>query len=167
MPKRSAGLLMYRFRDGELQVFLVHPGGPLWAKRDQGIWSIPKGEFGDGDPFEAAKREFQEETGFQAQGELLALTPIKQPSGKLVYAWATEGDLDPGAVRSNTFVLEWPLRSGRLAQFPEVDRAGWFPIAEARQKLLLGQLGFLDQLLVLVGDHLAVAGDSAAESAAE
>ncbi len=150
MPKRSAGLLMYRFCDGELQVLLVHPGGPLWAKKDAGIWSIPKGEFEDSDPLEAAKREFHEETGFQVDGELLALTPIKQPSGKLVYAWAAEGDADPSAVRSNTFVLEWPLRSGRLAQFPEVDRAGWFPIAEARQKLLSGQVGFLDELLKLL-----------------
>ncbi len=150
MPKRSAGLLMYRFYDGELQVLLVHPGGPLWAKKDAGIWSIPKGEFEDDDPLEAAKREFQEETGFPADGELLALTPIKQPSGKLVYAWAAEGDVDPSTVRSNTFVLEWPLRSGRLAQFPEVDRAGWFPIAEARQKLLPGQAGFLDELIKLL-----------------
>ena len=147
MPKKSAGLLMFRRREGLLEVFLVHPGGPFWARKDEGAWSIPKGEYEPGeDPLEAARREFQEETGFQAAGEFLPLTPRKQPSGKIVSAWALEGDGDASAIRSNTFSMEWPPRSGKQQEFPEVDRAGWFPIPAAKAKILKGQIPFLDEL---------------------
>ena len=147
MPKKSAGLLMYRRRSGMLEVFLVHPGGPFWSKKDAGAWSIPKGEYTAGeDPLEAAKREFQEETGFQASGEFVPLTPRKQPSGKIITAWAFEGDCDASAVKSNTFLMEWPPRSGRQQEFPEVDRADWFTIPVAREKIIKGQSGFLEEL---------------------
>ncbi len=140
MPKTSAGLLLYRrSRDG-LEVFLVHPGGPFWAHKDDGAWSIPKGEFGpDEEPLAAARREFTEETGLPVAGEPVPLHPRKQPSGKVVHAWAVEGDCDPALVRSNTFLFK-----GR--EFPEIDRAAWFSIPVARRKILPGQLGFLDQL---------------------
>jgi predicted NUDIX family NTP pyrophosphohydrolase len=150
MAKQSAGLLLYRRKDGRTEVFLVHPGGPFWKNKDEGAWSIPKGEFEAGEePIDAAKREFQEETGFAANGEFLPLQPVRQPSGKLVHAWAQESDLDASAVKSNTFSMEWPARSGRMAQFPEIDRAAWFPLEAAREKILKGQLPFLDQLQVL------------------
>lgn len=137
MPKSSAGLLLYRL---PLEVFLVHPGGPFWANKDKGSWSIPKGEFEvSEDPLAAARREFTEETGFTASGDFKRLTPLKQKSGKIVHAWAVEFDCDPTLVKSNTFVFK-----GR--EFPEVDRAGWFTIEEAKQKILPGQAGFLDQL---------------------
>ena len=137
MPKSSAGLLLYRL---PLEVFLVHPGGPFWAHKDEGSWSIPKGEFeAPEDPLAAARREFTEETGFTASGEFKRLTPLKQKSGKIVHAWAVEFDCDPTLVKSNSFVFK-----GR--EFPEVDRAGWFTIEEAKQKILPGQAGFLDQL---------------------
>ncbi len=143
MPKTSAGLLLYRHgRDG-LEVFLVHPGGPFWAHKDEGSWSIPKGEFGPGeDPLDAARREFTEETSFTASGDFVPLAPLKQPSGKVVHAWAVKGDGDPALVRSNTFVLK-----GR--EYPEIDRAAWFGLAEARKKILRGQVGFLDELETL------------------
>jgi len=147
MAKRSAGILLYRFRDGELQVFLAHPGGPFWTRKDDGAWTIPKGEIGEGeDPFEAAKREFAEETGLALEGEFVALTPIKQKAGKTVLAWAIEGDCDAAAIRSNLFSMEWPPKSGKQAEFPEIDRAGWFTLAEARTKLIAAQRPFLDQL---------------------
>jgi predicted NUDIX family NTP pyrophosphohydrolase len=147
MPKQSAGLLIYRRRYGELQVFLVHPGGPFWNNKDQGAWSIPKGEFAAGDdPLEAARREFHEETGFTANGEFVPFKPLKQPSGKIVHAWLMEGDYDPGQVRSNTFKLEWPRNSKKFIDVPEVDRADWFTLDVAREKILPGQQGFLDQL---------------------
>ena len=147
MPKESAGLLMYRRHRGALEVFLVHPGGPYWLKKDEGSWSIPKGESMPGeDPLDVAKREFQEETSFKAFGEFIPLTPRKQPSGKIITAWAFEGDCDASAIKSNTFLLEWPPRYGRQREFPEVDRASWFPIPAARKKILKGQLGFLDEL---------------------
>jgi predicted NUDIX family NTP pyrophosphohydrolase len=146
MPKKSAGLLMYRRRRGVLEVFLVHPGGPFWQKKDAGSWSIPKGEYIPGeDPLEVAKREFQEETSLKASGELVPLTPRKQPSGKIITAWAFEGDCDASAIKSNTFLMEWPQRSGRQQEFPEVDRAGWFSISAAREKIIKGQSGFLDE----------------------
>ncbi len=146
MARLSAGLLMYRRRRGVLEVFLVHPGGPFWAGKDAGAWSIPKGEFGPAeDPLAAARREFQEETGFAADGEFIALTPLKQPSGKIISAWAVAGDLDAGAIRSNCFTLEWPPRSGRQQEFPEVDRAAWFSLEEARDKIIKGQAGFLEE----------------------
>ena len=147
MGKKSAGLLMYRRGPGELEVLLVHPGGPFWAKKDIGSWSIPKGEYAsEEDPFHVAKREFHEETGFQAAGEFIPLTPLKQPSGKIITAWAVEGDCDVSTVKSNTFVMEWPPRSGRQQEFPEVDRAGWFSISDAKMKIAKGQVGFLDEL---------------------
>jgi predicted NUDIX family NTP pyrophosphohydrolase len=140
MPKTSAGLLLYRHRGDPLEVFLVHPGGPFWVHKDDGAWSIPKGEFEPGeDALAAARREFTEETGFTASGDSQPLTPLKQPSGKIVHAWAVEGDCDPALVRSNTFTFK-----GR--EFPEVDRAAWFVITEARRKILPGQVGFLEEL---------------------
>ena len=136
----SAGLVPYRYRDDTLQVFLVHPGGPFWANKDEGAWSIPKGEFQPGeDPLSAAQREFTEETGFVATGDFKPLTPLKQRSGKIVHAWAVNMDCDPALVRSNTFT--WKGRT-----YPEIDRAAWFTLTEARRKILPGQLGFLDQL---------------------
>ena len=147
MPKRSAGLLMYRHRDRVLEVFLVHPGGPLWAKKDRGAWSIPKGEYPpEEDALAAARREFAEETGCAFQGELLPLTPRRQPSGKLITAWAFAGDCDPATIRSNTFSMEWPPNSGRQQEFPEIDRAAWFTLEVAKEKIIPGQLGFLAEL---------------------
>jgi predicted NUDIX family NTP pyrophosphohydrolase len=148
MPKStSAGILLYRKRPATLEVLLVHPGGPFWARKDAGTWSIPKGEYEAGaDALEAARREFLEETGAPIEGTFAALTPLKQRSGKLVHAWAVEGDLDASSIRSNTFSVEWPPRSGRQQQFPEIDRAAWFDITAARQKILAGQRGFLDEL---------------------
>jgi predicted NUDIX family NTP pyrophosphohydrolase len=145
--KKSAGLLMYRRHHGFLEVLLVHPGGPFWAKKDVGSWSIPKGEYtSEEDPFEVAKREFQEETSFKASGEFVSLTPRKQPSGKVITAWTFEGDCDASAIKSNTFMMEWPPGSGRQQEFPEVDRAGWFSISKAKEKIIKGQAGFLDEL---------------------
>jgi predicted NUDIX family NTP pyrophosphohydrolase len=139
---------MYRRRDGQLEVFLVHPGGPFWAKKDLGSWTIPKGEYLESeDPLQAARREFQEETGFTAGGSFTALGDLKQPSGKILTAWAFEGDCDPAQLKSNTFPLEWPPRSGRQAEFPEIDRGAWFAIEAAREKLLPGQRPLLDGLL--------------------
>lgn len=157
-PRRSAGILLFRRTrsgaDGGIEVLLVHPGGPFWARRDEGAWSIPKGEYGvDGDdpdeqPLAAALREFEEETGLPAPaGEPIALGTVKQPGEKFVTAWAVEGTLDADRIVSNVFELEWPPRSGRLAAFPEVDRAAWLAVPEARAKILRGQAGFLDRLL--------------------
>ena len=138
---------MYRFKDSRLEVLLVHPGGPFWKNKDEGAWSIPKGEYSDEeDPFEVAKREFNEETGYQADGEFLPLKSRRQSSGKTIRAWAYEGDCDASRITSNTFTIEWPPHSGKQAEFPEVDRAQWFEINEAKQKLLKGQLAFLDEL---------------------
>ena len=153
-PKQSAGLLLYRTRNGATQVFLVHPGGPFWAKKDDGAWSLPKGEFVAGEePLDAAKREFEEETGFSPTGSFLALEPIRQPSGKIVHAWAVQGDAEPSALRSNTFSMEWPKGSGKVREFPEIDRADWFSLDVARRKLLKGQVAFLDQLQNKVLSH--------------
>jgi predicted NUDIX family NTP pyrophosphohydrolase len=143
----SAGILLYRLCKGALEVFLVHPGGPYWRNKDVGAWSIPKGLLEEGDDeLAAAKREFEEETGSPVDGEFIELTPLKQPSGKVVHAWAVEGDIDASSVRSNTFPMEWPPRSGKMQAFPEVDRGGWFTLDLAREKMLNGQRGFLDQL---------------------
>ncbi|MGH2642009.1 MAG: NUDIX domain-containing protein [Actinomycetota bacterium] len=154
MPKLSAGLLAYRRTDAGLEVLLVHPGGPFWAKKDDGAWSLPKGEYEPGeDPLEVARREFEEEIG-QAppdESEHVSLGELRQPSGKVVSAWTMEGDLDVSDVHSNMFEMEWPPRSGRTQEFPEVDRAGWFGLEEARRKILRGQLGFLDRLGQLLG----------------
>ena len=152
MPRQSAGLLVYRERAGELQFFLVHPGGPLWQNKDAGIWSIPKGEFSaDEEPLEAAKREFWEETGMTVEGEFLPLGSVKQRGGKIVHGWAVRGDFDAAQVRSNTFDLEWPPRSSRLVAFPEVDRGAWFSMSEAKEKIKEAQIAFLDEVARLVG----------------
>jgi predicted NUDIX family NTP pyrophosphohydrolase len=133
-------------------VFLVHPGGPFWRNKDAGAWSIPKGEIGaEEGPLEAARREFQEETGFAASGKLTELMPVKQAGGKVVVAWAVEGDFDAAAIRSNTFSIEWPPRSGKQVEFPEIDRAGWFSLENARKKILKGQIPLLEQLEAIIG----------------
>ncbi len=148
MAKLTAGLLMFRRSGADLQVFLVHPGGPFWKKKDLGAWSIPKGEYEKGeDPLDAANREFEEETGIKPEGEFIALDQMKQPSGKVITAWAFEGDCSPKALRSNTFSMEWPPKSGRKQEFPEVDRADWFTLDDARKRIVKGQIGFLDQLM--------------------
>ena len=152
MSKQSAGILMYRFREQALEFFLVHPGGPFWAKKDLGAWSIPKGEYETGeDPLEVAKREFAEETGQQVTGEFRELEMVRQPGGKKVCAWAVAGECDADSVTSNTFTMEWPPKSGRQAEFPEVDRAGWFDVETAKEKILKGQIPFIDQLCALLG----------------
>ena len=143
----SAGVLLYRRRGADVDVLLVHPGGPFWARKDAGVWSIPKGEFApDEAPELAARREFCEETGIALAVDLVALAPVAQSRGKTVHAFVAEHDLDPAAVRSNTFELEWPPRSGRLQSFPEIDRAAWFPLDEARRRIVAGQRPLLDEL---------------------
>lgn len=150
--KLSAGIILYRRRETGIEVLLVHPGGPFWAKKDDGAWSIPKGEYVEGeDPLSVAKREFYEETGSEVSGSPVELTPAKQPSGKIISAWAVEGDLDAAAVRSNSFSMEWPPKSGRVQSFPEVDRVLWCEVALARQKLLPGQRVLLDELEQRIG----------------
>src|SRR4051812_12390945 len=149
--KQSAGLLLYRWGDEGLELLLAHPGGPFWAKKDQGAWSIPKGEFlEDEDPLTAARREFAEEIGTRVDGDALALTPLKQPSRKVVYAFAQEHDLNVERISSNTFEMEWPPKSGKKQPFPEVDRAAWFRLAEARRRIQPGQAPILDELARLV-----------------
>jgi predicted NUDIX family NTP pyrophosphohydrolase len=151
-PKQSAGLLLYRRPAGRLQVLLVHPGGPFWQKKDLGAWSIPKGEFATGeDALAAATREFHEETGLEVTSPVTPLTPVKQPGGKIVHAWAVEGDFDPRALKSNTFSLEWPPRAGRPQEFPEVDRAAWFDLEEAKRRINRGQSALLEELEQLTG----------------
>ena len=148
MSKQSAGLLLFRETADGLEVLLAHPGGPYWAKKDDAAWTIPKGELDvDEEPLAAARREFEEEMGAAVDGEFLPLEPIKQPGGKLVFAWAVSSDFDPSALRSNTFSMEWPPKSGRQQQFAEIDRAAWFDLERARRKILKGQAPFLDQLL--------------------
>jgi predicted NUDIX family NTP pyrophosphohydrolase len=151
MSKTSAGILLYRYERKELQVFLVHPGGPFWARKDAGAWSIPKGEFAPGDdPLSAALREWEEETGTAlaaVKTSFLPLPPVKQKAGKIVHAWALEGDIDAASIRSNTIEIEWPPRSGRKKAIPEVDKAGWFAIPEARGKILESQRPLIDALL--------------------
>ncbi|HEY7532578.1 MAG TPA: NUDIX domain-containing protein [Nitrospiraceae bacterium] len=145
--KISAGLLLYRVRHGKAEVFLIHPGGPYWKNKDEGSWSIPKGECDpDADLLAEAKREFVEETGMRVEGEFCKLSPVRQPGGKIVQAWVVEGDCDPAQLKSNTFVMEWPPRSGQWQEFPEVDRGGWFTCPEAREKLLKGQRPLVDEL---------------------
>jgi len=147
MQKRSAGLLMYRLNNDKLELFLVHPGGPFWAAKDEGIWSIPKGEYEVGeDPLEAAQREFLEETGVTPSGTFTSLEPLQQRSGKIISAWAFEGDCDASKITSNTFTMEWPPNSGKEAEFPEIDRAAWFSVDDAKKKLSKGQTGFIDEL---------------------
>lgn len=147
--RQSAGLLLYRFRDKTIEVMLVHPGGPFWARRDEGAWSIPKGEFdASEEPLAAARREFREETGADVEGPFLALQPVRQ-SGKRVHAFAVEADFDPTSLVSNTFELEWPPRSGRLQRFPEIDRAAWFTVEQAAIKLHPAQRAWLDEITTL------------------
>jgi predicted NUDIX family NTP pyrophosphohydrolase len=156
MPKLSAGLLLYRVRDGVVEVLIAHPGGPFWARKDDGAWSVPKGEYTNGeDPWVAAQREFVEELGLPVPpGPRIDFAPLKQPSGKIVTAFAVLGDLDVTDAHSNTFELEWPRGSGRIRAFPEVDRVGWFSVAQARTKLLRGHRPLLDQLMA----HPSLAG---------
>ncbi|MBS1587792.1 MAG: NUDIX domain-containing protein [Bacteroidetes bacterium] len=148
MAKKSAGILVYRFREGQPQILLVHPGGPFWAKKDAGAWSVPKGEYEeDENPLDAAKREFKEELGIYISGDFIELSPVKQKSGKVVQAWAIEKSLDIGDFRSNTFSVEWPPRSGKFKEFPEVDKAQWFAADEAKQKINPAQVAFIDELM--------------------
>ena len=158
MGKTSAGLLMYRRRHGRLEVFLVHPGGPFWSKKDLGAWSIPKGEYrADEDPLSAAKREFAEETGVRpGEPSFIELTPATQSSGKVIRAWAFEGDADPTTIISNIFSMEWPPHSGQQQTFPEVDRAAWFPIEEAKERILKGQIPLLEELQRRLSDGSTV-----------
>ena len=149
MAKQSAGLLLYRSKKGFLEVFLVHPGGPFWRNQDDGVWTIPKGEFSGEPPLEAAKRELKEETGFSVGGPFIELTPIKQKGGKWVYAWAAEADVDPDKVKSNTFTVTYA--SGSSKDFPEVDRADWFTIEEAKEKILESQARLITQLVEKLG----------------
>jgi predicted NUDIX family NTP pyrophosphohydrolase len=146
--KRSAGLLLHRTRPHGPEFLLVHPGGPFWAKKDEGAWSIPKGLYETGEPpFEAARREFAEETGLPVEGDFIPLGEFRQPGGKIVSAWLVEADCDPAAVRSNLFSMEWPPRSGKTAEFPEIDRAGWFAPEEAAVKILRGQRAVIERAM--------------------
>ncbi len=147
MPRQSAGILLYRTHYNQTEVFLVHPGGPYFKGKDAGVWSIPKGEYTDGEePLAAAQREFAEETGSVVQGEFMPLSPIKQKGGKVVQAWAVEGDIDAVSVQSNTFMMEYPYKSGKWMSVPEVDEAGWFDLPTARIKINAAQVAFIDEL---------------------
>jgi predicted NUDIX family NTP pyrophosphohydrolase len=151
MLKQSAGILLYRMTDKQPQVFLVHPGGPFFRKKDVGAWSVPKGEYVDGEePLTAAQREFEEETGQTIKGNFIKLQPVKQKSGKVVQAWAVEGDIDHEAIKSNLFEIEWPPKSGKRVSFPEIDRAGWFTLQIAKQKIIPGQVGLIEELEKLI-----------------
>lgn len=149
--KKSAGILIYKKEKDQLYVMLVHPGGPFWKNKDTGAWSIPKGEFTDDEePLAAAKREFEEETGLLISGKFLPLTPVKQKSGKLIYAWAVEANVNSSSIKSNFFEMEWPPRSGKTQSFPEIDKAGWFIVDEAKEKIVAGQFPFIQELLQLL-----------------
>jgi predicted NUDIX family NTP pyrophosphohydrolase len=151
MPRISAGLLMYRFRNGHLEVFLAHPGGPFYARKDDGYWTIPKGEPDpDEDLLETAKREFEEETGIVPKGSFIALTPVRQKGGKIVHAWAFKGECDSSATVSNRFTMEWPPKSGRQMEFQEIDRTDFFGVAAARRKIKAGQEPLIDELQGIV-----------------
>ncbi len=148
---KSAGVLFYRFENALLQVLLVHPGGPFWKNKDSGSWSIPKGEFKEKEiPLDAAKREFEEETGVVPEGNFMKLTPVKQKGGKIIMAWALKGNMNSENVRSNTFKMEWPPHSGQLMEFPEVDKANWFSVNEAKIKINPGQIKFIEELVSLL-----------------
>ncbi|MCR8556098.1 NUDIX domain-containing protein [Mucilaginibacter sp. BJC16-A38] len=151
MSSQSAGILLYRKAGNQLQIFLVHPGGPFFKNKDLGAWSIPKGEFTDDEePLAAAKREFEEETGKKVDGDFIELNPVKLKSGKKVYAWAVEGDIDHEAIVSNLFEMEWPPKSGKKQAFPEIDRAGWFEADEAKLKINIAQAAFIEELAARV-----------------
>jgi predicted NUDIX family NTP pyrophosphohydrolase len=152
MPRRSAGILLYRRRHRQLEIFLVHMGGPFWENRDEGAWTIPKGEYAETeDPRAAALREFEEETGYRIEGDLVELQPVRQAGGKIVHAWAVEGDVDAGNIRSNTFNVEWPPNSGRWQAYPEVDRAAWFDPPMARAKIIAAQRALIDEIERFLG----------------
>jgi predicted NUDIX family NTP pyrophosphohydrolase len=149
--KKSAGILMYRRKNENIEVLLVHPGGPFWKNKDTAAWSVPKGEYNDDEePLAAAKREFEEEVGIPVDGKFIELDPVKQNPTKIVTAFATEGDMDAGNIKSNTIQTEWPPKSGKMIEIPEVDKAGWFTIEEAKEKILPGQVGLLEQLEKLI-----------------
>ena len=149
--RKSAGILLFRIKEREPEVFLVHPGGPFWKGKDKGAWSIPKGEFDENEAaIDAAKREFMEETGKSVNGNLIQLNPVKQKGGKLVLAWAVEGDIDADHIISNTYKLEWPYKSGKFQSFPEVDKAGWFSIPDAKEKINPAQTALIDDLLTKI-----------------
>jgi predicted NUDIX family NTP pyrophosphohydrolase len=151
VPKQAAGILLYRRGPTGPQVLLAHPGGPLWARKDAASWTLPKGQFTEGElPLDAAKREFEEEMGTAPSGDFQPLGTVKQPSGKIIHAWAAESDFDISTVKSNLFSMQWPPKSGRMGEFPEVDRAEWFSIEEARVKIIKGQAPFLERLLALL-----------------
>ena len=161
--KQSAGILLYRKGTKDIEVLLGHPGGPFLAKKDKGVWSIPKGEFDDELAIDAAKREYQEELGSKPpEGELLDLGTVKMKSGKVIYAWAVEGDFNVATVKSNTFSMQWPSRSGNEQEFPEIDRASWFSLAIAKEKLVAAQAEFIDRL----ADILGVSADAAVDGSA-
>lgn len=148
MPQKSAGVLLYRIRNKNPEVLLVHPGGPFWKNKDEGAWSIPKGEFDDNErPLDAAIREMKEETGVVLKGDFIELNPVKQKSGKLVYAFAKEHDLDPSQIKSNEFEMDWPPKSGKKKMFPEIDKAEWFDIKTAKEKIIAAQTSFIDELI--------------------
>lgn len=150
MPKKSAGLLLYRFTS-EIEFFLVHPGGPFWAKKDEGAWSIPKGEFEDDEnPLDAAIREFREETGFDVSGSFIPLSPVKLSGGKQIYAFALEYNIEASQLKSNTFNMEWPPKSGKQQEFPEVDRGGWFNAESSKIKLNKGQVPILEEAVIKI-----------------
>ena len=152
ISNQSAGILLYRNNNARLEVFLVHPGGPFFKNKDEGAWSIPKGEFLDEDPLLAARREFLEETGQKlVSDKFIALSPIRQKSGKTVVTWAVEGDIDPAAIVSNLFEIEWPPKSGKQASFPEVDRGAWFGVDEAKLKINPAQVALIDELVSVLG----------------
>ena len=148
MPKQAAGIIVYRVRNKKPEIFLCHPGGPFYKNKDLGVWQFPKGEFeNDEPPLTAAKREFKEETGQKISGEFIPLAPIKYKNGKIIYAWGVKGDVDAGSITSNTFSLEWPPKSGKYIDVPEMDRAGWFAMEEAQKKILPALVPFLEELL--------------------
>jgi predicted NUDIX family NTP pyrophosphohydrolase len=152
----SAGILLFQYVEGELRVMLVHPGGPFWAAKDEGAWSIPKGLIEENEePLAAARREFREETGCDAQGAFIELGWLEQPNRKIIHVWAVESDLDVEKIVSNTFVLEWPKKSGQFNEFPEIDRGQWFDVTEARTRIQKGQLGFLDILTAKLQEQRA------------
>ena len=151
MNKKSAGILLYRYKGKSLQILLVHPGGPFWKNKDIGAWSVPKGEFSDEEPLAAALREFKEEIGMEVDGKFIPLSPVKQKSGKLIFAFALEHDIDTEKIVSNTFELEWPPNSGKKNQFPEIDKAAWFSSAEAREKINPAQMALVEELIGLIG----------------